>query len=75
MARLTKDLPGAEPVDKAGTRSGPPAILRAGTEYQLTIAKLRRPSDDIEAIWCEFQVGEQLYRVPRRTFDIAVAAA
>jgi hypothetical protein len=49
--------------------------LRAGTEYQLTIAKLRRPSDDIEAIWCELRVGEQLYRAPRRNFDIAAAAA
>ena len=74
MARLSKDLPGAEPVDQGGTPSGPPVTLHAGTEYQLTIAKLRRPSDDIEAIWCELRVGDQLYRVPRRNFDIAAAA-
>jgi hypothetical protein len=73
MARLIKDLPGAEPVDRSGTSMGPAATLHAGTEFSITISKLRRQSDDLEVFWCELKVGEQLYRVRRRTLE-AVAA-
>ncbi len=73
MARLIKDLPGAEPVDSSGTPTGPPATLHAGTEFSITISKLRRPSEEIETLWCELKVGEQLYRVRRRTLETAAA--
>jgi hypothetical protein len=73
MVRLIKDLPGAEPVDKSGTPTGPPATLHAGTEFSITITKLRRPSDDIETFWCELKVGDQLYRVRKRTLETAAS--
>ena len=74
MVRLIRDLPGAEPVNRSGVSTGPPATLHAGTEFSITIGKLRRPSDDIETFWCELRVGEQLYRVPRRMLETAAAA-
>ncbi len=74
MERLSRDLSGAEPVNKFGVPTGPPATLHAGTEFVITVPKLRRPSDDIETFWCEFQVGDQLYRVPRRNLDLALLA-
>jgi len=74
MPRLNKDLPGAEPVDGFGALLGPPAILPAGTELRITVALLRRPSDEIEIYWSEIQVDRQLYRVPRRALQTALAA-
>jgi hypothetical protein len=73
MPHLMKDLPGAEPVDGLGAPAGPPATLRAGVEFQITVPKLRRPSETIEIFWTEIRVGAQLYRVPRRALETALA--
>ena len=74
MPHLIKDLPGAEPVNSSGAPAGPPATLLAGTEFRITVAKLRRPSEDMEIYWSEIQVEGQLYRVPRRSLETALAA-
>ncbi len=74
MPRLMRDLAGAEPVDKQSANIGPPVTLPAGTEFVVTIRKLRRPSDSFEEIWCEIRVADQLYRVPLRLLEIANAA-
>jgi hypothetical protein len=73
MPRLMKDLPGAEPVNGSGAPAGPPATLRAGAEVRITVPKIRHPSDTIEVYWSEIQVNGQLYRVPRRALEIALA--
>ncbi|HUB34184.1 MAG TPA: hypothetical protein VMA31_14180 [Bryobacteraceae bacterium] len=73
MPRLMKDLAGAEPVNGAGAPAGPPATLPAGSELRITVPKLRHPSDTIEVYWSEIQVNGQLYRVPRRALDTALA--
>ena len=73
MPRLTRDLPGAEPVDGQGAPLGPAATLRAGTELRITVPRLRRPSETIEIFWSEIQAGDQLYRVPRRALEMALA--
>jgi hypothetical protein len=74
MPHLIKNLPGAEPVDGFGAPMGPPATLRSGTELRITVPMLRRPSENIEMYWSEVQVGGQLYRVPRRALEMALAA-
>jgi len=74
MPRLNKNLPGAEPVDTSGAPTGPPATLYAGIELRITVPMLRRPSETIEIYWSEIQVDGQLYRVPRRALDAALAA-
>jgi hypothetical protein len=74
MPHLIKDLRGAEPVDARGAPLGPPATLRAGTELSIIVPRLRRPSETIEVFWSEIQAGGQLYRVPRRALDTALAA-
>jgi len=74
MPRLMKDLPGAEPVNGSGDPAGPPATLPAGAELRITVPKLRRPSEAIEIYWSEIQVNGQLYRVPRRALEVALAA-
>lgn len=73
MPLLRRDLPGAEPVNSSGAPAGPPATLPAGVELRITVPKLRRPSETIEIFWSEIQVGGQLYRVPRRALDTALA--
>jgi len=73
MVRLIKDLPGAEPVDRFGAATGSRATLNAGTEFVITIAKLRHPSDDMAVFWCEVKVGEQLYRVPLKSLETALS--
>jgi hypothetical protein len=74
MPRLIKNLPGAEPVNSSGDPMGPPATLHAGTELRITVPMLRRPCETIEIYWSEIQVSGQLYRVPRRALEIALAA-
>ncbi len=74
MPYLIKDLRGAEPVAAGGDPVGPPATLRAGTELRITVPRLRRPSETIEIFWSEIQADGQLYRVPRRALDSALAA-
>ncbi|MFY9727242.1 MAG: hypothetical protein WB579_15595 [Bryobacteraceae bacterium] len=74
MSRLINDLPGAEPVNGFGAPAGPPATLHAGTELRITVPKLRQPSETIEIYWSEVQVDGQLYRVPRRALETALAA-
>jgi hypothetical protein len=74
MPRLIKNLQGAEPVNSFGAPTGPPATLQAGTELRITVPMLRRPGEDIEIYCSEIQVNGQLYRVPRRALEIALAA-
>lgn len=73
MLRLNKDLPGAEPVNASGAPVGAPATLHAGTELTITVPMMNRPSENIEIYWSEIQVDGQLYRVPRRALDKALA--
>ena len=73
MPRLLKDLPGAEPVNSFGAPAGPPQTLRAGVEFQITVQKLRRPSE-IEVFWSEILVHGQLYRVRKRALETSQAA-
>jgi hypothetical protein len=74
MARLIKDLTGAEPVDRFGRVIGPPERITAGSEFEVTIPKLKGPSDGFDPYWCEIRVEGQLYRVPLRAFELAKAA-
>jgi len=74
MPRLTRDLAGAQPVDTRGNAIGPRVTLLAGTEFVITIPKLKRADDSFDEFWCEFSVGDQLYRVPLRRLEIANAA-
>lgn len=74
MSRLSRDLTGAEPVDRHGVSMGPPVTLPAGTEFVTTIRKLNRPSDTFGELWCEIRVADQLYRVPLRLLDAVNAA-
>lgn len=74
MPRLVRDLTGAQPVDQHGTAVGPPITLPAEAEFVITIRKLKRPSDSFEEMWCEINVGNQLYRVPLRLLETANAA-
>ena len=74
MPRLIRDLVGVEPVDAHGTATGPAVTLPAQAEFEITIRKLRRPSDSFEGLWCEIRIGGQLYRVPLRQFETANAA-
>jgi len=74
MPRLIKDLAGAEPVNGSGAPAGRPATLRAGAELRITVPKLRRPSETIEIYWSEILVDGQLYRVPHRALETALAA-
>jgi len=72
MTRLTRDLK-AEPVDGFGSATGAVATLPAGTEFTVTIAKLRKPSDDTEGFWCELKAGDQLYRVRVKALEAALS--
>ncbi len=74
MPRLARDLSGVEPVDRNGNITGPPTRLVRGTEYQITVPKLRRSEDSFEEYWCEIQVAGQLYRVALRMLEAAKAA-
>jgi len=71
MARLTKDLIGAEPVDPAGRLTGPPRKIPVGSEFEMSVPKLNGPADSFDRYWCEIRVDGQLYRVPLRAFEIA----
>lgn len=74
MPRLAGDLTGVEPVDRNGNITGPPTRLARGSEFQITVPKLRRSEDSFEEYWCEIQVAGQLYRVPLRMLEGAKAA-
>ncbi len=74
MPRLTRELSGAEPVDQHGNSTGPPATLPVGTDYIVTVRKMKRPSDSFDEYWSEIRVADQLYRVPLRLLEIANAA-
>ena len=74
MPRLVRDLNGAEPVDRDGRIIGPPARLARGSEFRVTIPKLKRSEDSFEEYWCEIQVEGQLYRVALRLLEGAQAA-
>ena len=74
MPRLARNLSGVEPVDRNGNITGPPTRLVRGTEYQITVPKLRRSEDSFEEYWCEIQVVGQLYRVSLRMLEAAKAA-
>lgn len=73
MPRLARDLTGVEPVDRSGNITGPPTRLTRGSEFRITIPKLRRPEDSFEEYWCEIQVAGQLYRVALRMLEGAKA--
>ena len=60
MPKLCKDLPGAEPVDRSGALVGPPVTLPAGTEFVVTVPKLKRSEDSFDVCWCEIQVDGRL---------------
>jgi hypothetical protein len=74
MPRLKRDLQGAQPVDSRGSAIGPPTTLFAGTEFIITIRKLKRADDSFDELWCEIRIDNQLYRVPLRILEIANAA-
>ena len=74
MPRLARDLTGVEPVNRYGNITGPPTRLLRGSEFQISIAKLKRPEDSFDEYWCEIQVEGQLYRVALRSLDGAKAA-
>lgn len=74
MARLTRDLPGAQPVDTRGAGIGSTVTLPAGAEFVITVRKLKRADDTFDEYWSEIRVGDQLYRVPLRLLDFANAA-
>ncbi|HTP34191.1 MAG TPA: hypothetical protein VMJ75_18565 [Candidatus Acidoferrales bacterium] len=74
MPRLMRDLPGAQPVDARGVGVGPPATLPAGTEFVITIQKLRKADDSFDELWCEIRIADRLYRVPLRLLNFANAA-
>ncbi len=74
MPRLKRDLPAAQPVDSQGNGIGPPVTLSAGSEFIITIRKLKRADDSFDELWCEIRIGHQLYRVPFRLLEIANAA-
>jgi len=74
MPRLLRALAGAEPVDEHGATIGPTVTLPAEMEFDVTIRKLKRPSDSFEEVWCEIVVGKRLYRVPLRQLETANAA-
>ncbi len=74
MPRLMRDLPGAQPVDRHGNATAPSVTLHAGAEFVFTIRKLRKADDSFDEFWCEISTGEQLYRVPLRLLDTAIAA-
>jgi hypothetical protein len=74
MPRLGRELSGAEPVDQHGNRTGSSVTLPVGTEYTVTVRKLKRPSDNFEEYWSEIRVAGQLYRVPLRLLEIVNAA-
>jgi hypothetical protein len=73
MPTLVRELTGAQPVDQHGTVIGPTVTLPAGSEFAITIRKLKRP-DNMEELWCEILHGGSLYRVPLRLFEVANAA-
>ncbi len=73
MAKLSRCLRGAEPVDRAGGVVGPPATLPAGTAFHITVPKLIRRGDSFDVYWCEFEADGGLYRVPLRMFENANA--
>ena len=73
MPTLARDLIGVEPVDRNGNITGPPTRLVRGSEYRITIPKLRRPEEAFEEYWCELQVADQLYRVPLKMLQGAQA--
>ena len=74
MPRLAKDLTGAEPVDRDGHILGPPTRLARGSEFRITIPKLKRPEEGFDEYWCEIQVAGQLYRVALKSLEGAKAA-
>jgi len=74
MSRLTRDVPGAQPVDVRGRAISPPVTLRAGVEFFITIRKLKRADDSFDELWCEIRIGEDLYRIPYRLLEFADAA-
>jgi hypothetical protein len=74
MPRLTRELAGAEPVDQHGNRTGAPVTLPAGTEYTITVQKLKRPSDSFDEYWSEIRSDDQLYRIPLKLLEAANAA-
>jgi hypothetical protein len=74
MPRLSKDTLGVEPVDPSGASLGPQVTLRAGTEFTVTVPKLKRPDDAFETWWCEIRVDERLYRLPLRLLQSSRAA-
>lgn len=74
MPQLTRDLPGAQPVDTRGNATGAPITLPAGAEFVITIRKLKRADDSFDEVWCEIRMGDQLYRVPHRLLEFVNAA-
>ncbi len=74
MPRLTRDLVGAEPVDRFGRFVGPAERIAVGSEFEITIPKLKSPTDSFDKYWCEIRVGGQLYRLPLRILEMASAA-
>jgi hypothetical protein len=71
MAKLTRDLIGAEPVDPAGRVTGPPKKIPVGSEFEITVPKLNGPTDSFDKYWCEIRVDGQLFRVPLKALEMA----
>ena len=74
MPRLSKDLVGAEPVDRGGQIVGPTQRIAVGASYEITIPKLKGPADGFDEYWCEIRVEGQLYRVSLRALEMARVA-
>ncbi len=74
MPKLAKDLEGAEPVDEHGQITGPPTRLARGSEFRVTIPKLKRPAEGFDEYWCEIEAAGRLYRVALRSLGGAKAA-
>jgi hypothetical protein len=68
------DLPGAQPVDERGASIGHPIVPPAGSEFIITIRKLKRAGDGFDEPWCEIRSGGQLYRGSLRLLDFANGA-
>jgi hypothetical protein len=71
MPLLNHEVTGAEPVDPHGNCTGPPVTIPPGTEYSVTVPKLKRPSDSFDEYWSEIRVGNQLYRIPLKLLEDA----
>lgn len=60
MPRLIRGLSVAEPVDQFGTSTGPAVTLHGGSEFTVSVPKLKRTSVSFDLFWCEIRVADRL---------------